>query len=110
MNPVCYFAAGLSLPRSASALVYHGAMTIGARQNVAFDVAGSSTVTWQSYRPGASRLVPRSKLSGTTPSRVAALGSTAIGAVLNTSAPAEYRLTKASNGCVPGGAPSGCGL
>src|ERR1035441_10039567 len=87
--------------------VGYGAMTIGARQKVALEVTGSRTVTWHWYWPGERRLIPRSKLSGVTPRREAALGTTAIGDVSSTSLPAEYRLTKATRGWVLGGVPEG---
>ena len=62
------------------------AITMGARQKFAFEVAGSRTVTWQSYCPGLSPAALTLKLKGVTPRRVAALGETAIGCVLNASA------------------------
>src|SRR5215472_9939778 len=54
--------------------------------------------------------MPKLKLIGATPRRVAAFGSTAIGAVLYISFPAEYKLTKASNGCPLMPAPDAAGL
>src|SRR5262249_26969453 len=58
----------LALPiHSARCTVSYGITTMGARQNAAFWPSGSSSVTWQSYRPGASEVSGTLNATGTAP-------------------------------------------
>ena len=93
----------MSHDRRGKAGLNYCAITMGARQKAAFPVDGSSTVTWQSYRPGLRLAALTLKLSGVTPRRVAGFGVTAIGCVLNASAPLAYRVTNAITGCAGAG-------
>jgi hypothetical protein len=71
----------ISLHRNRSSEAGYGTIMMGVCQNVAFWLAGSSTVTWQSYLPGGSGLRSMVKLIGATCRWVLVGGVTSSGCV-----------------------------